>query len=379
MLNKKIISIFSGIDCLGIGFKNNFDVVLAVEQIKNACETLKANKDEYHPNLEILNENIYDIKDEYIARYTDKIDGIIGGPPCQPYSSAKNQFNPNDERISGLVEYVRWIKIVKPKFFLFENTDGLTTKNKKYLLDELLSNLKKLGYNVYWDVLNSHDYGSVQKRKRVIIIGFREDIDSLKNFKFPSSIPESKKKYVKDIINLNEDAGECLRYSKEREFIISHIPPGGNWKSINDEKLLKRAMGNNASKENQAGGMTGAYRRLSLEDGYCCPTLTTNPCQRNTMAAHPIEDRPLSVREYKRCQGIPESYKIIGSTAEKYKFIGNGVPVEMAAHLSNSIYNYLDKLDISNKDIELNTSKKNGILSFKEYYIEEPVQLNFFM
>lgn len=330
----KIVSIFSGIDCLGLGFREYFDTVLAVEQMKKACETLELNKEMFHPNMKVVNQNIFEIKDEFIKKYYG-VDGLIGGPPCQPFSCAKNQFDPNDERISGLAEYVRWARIIKPKFFLFENTDGLTTKNKKHILDSLVEQLENLNYTVYQNVLNSHDYGSAQKRKRVILVGFRKALTLKSSYNFPKPIPMSNRKYVKDIIVPGEEIGECLKYSEERKFIVSHIPEGGNWKNITDPDLLKRAMGANATKIE--GGMTGAYRRLSMKEGYCCPTITTNPCQRNTMAIHPTEDRPLSVKEYMRAQGIPLDYKLIGSINDKYKFIGNGVPVEMASALARSI------------------------------------------
>lgn len=381
--NKKVVSIFSGIDCLGLGFRKEFDIVLAVEQMEKACQTLNLNKAEFHPNMEVVNKNIFSIDDEFIKGFQG-VDGLIGGPPCQPFSSAKNQFDPNDERISGLSEYIRWVKLIKPKFFMFENTDGLTTKNKKYLLDDFIQQLKDLKYNVYWEVLNSHDYGSVQKRKRVIVVGFREDSSPKTPYKFPEPVPSSKRRYVKDVIFLGEEVGECLSYSEERKFIVSHIPEGGNWKSIKDPELLKRAMGANANPEKQAGGMTGAYRRLSMEDGYACPTITTNPCQRNTMCTHPKEDRPLSVKEYKRIQGIPDNYQLVGSINDKYKFIGNGVPVEMATAIAESILKYYST-ELSTKEdfsIEEKSIEKKiltiSIDNTDEDDIFEPVQMSLF-
>ena len=334
--------------------------------MKKACETLNHNKSKFHPNMEVINEDIFSIKDEFIKNF-EGVDGLIGGPPCQPFSSAKNQFDPNDKRISGLAEYIRWVRLIKPKFFMFENTDGLMTKNKKYLLDGFIEQLKDLEYNVYCKVLDSHDYGSVQRRKRVIVIGFNKEFSPTDQFKFPEPIPASERRYVKDIIFLNEELGECLSYSEERKYIVSFIPEGGNWKSIKDPELLKRAMGANADPENQAGGMTGAYRRLSMQNGYACPTLTTNPCQRNTMCTHPYEDRPLSIKEYKRAQGIPEDYELIGSVNEKYKFIGNGVPVEMAKAIAESIYTYIQPSQL----VDVNHNKQSIEVEINCYSITD--------
>lgn len=325
---KKIVSIFSGIDCLGIGFRNYFDLILAVEKEVNACKSILANKENFHPHINVVNKDIFSISDSFISQYKGA-DGLIGGPPCQPYSPAKSKFDPNDTRIQGLTEYVRWVRLIEPSFFMFENTEGLTHKSKKPILDHLIDELKNLGYDVFFNVLNAHDYGSVQNRKRVILVGFKKELKV--HYSFPK--PISTKKLVKDILVENEPLGECLFYPPKRKEIISFVPEGGNWKNLPSEDLIKLALGGNYEK--REGGMTGVYKRLD-RNSYC-PTLTTNPLQRNTMAAHPIENRPLSVLESKRAQGIPENYHIIGSIAEKYKFIGNGVPVELAEKIAQSI------------------------------------------
>ena len=103
MNKEKIVSIFSGIDCLGLGFKDYFDVILSVEKDKKACETLSLNKDKYHKNLEVLNTDILEMTDEEILKYKG-VSGVIGGPPCQAFSSARGSFNPNDDRIKCIFE-----------------------------------------------------------------------------------------------------------------------------------------------------------------------------------------------------------------------------------------------------------------------------------
>lgn len=331
----KVVDIFSGISVLGLGFsKEIFDIVLSVEIEKNACKTLELNKDKYHPNMKVLNQDILSINDDFISKYKD-VDGIIGGAPCQPFSAAKGKFDPEDIRIACLFDYLRWVKIINPKWFVMENTDGLTQKDKSFILDEFISNAKSLGYNVNHKVLNAHDYGNCQGRKRIIIVGIKENLNI--KYNFPKPVDEAYKKYVKDIIIPGEEVGECVYYSEERAKIMSYIPEGGNWRSLKgkNEDILKLALGANYTK--QQGGMTGAYRRLSMDDKYVCPTLVTSPCQRNTMAAHPLENRPLSIKEYRRAQGIPDDYIIEGSIAQKYKYIGNAVPFELAKAIATSI------------------------------------------
>lgn len=332
----KIISIYSGIDILGLGFSKLFDIVMAVEIENKACETLNANKEKYHPNMQVINKDVLTVSDEFIQE-NKFIDGIIGGAPCQPFSAARGKFDPNDKRIACLFDYLRWVKLIKPKFFVMENTEGLTQSSKIEILKSFVFKAEQLGYRVKHQVLNAHDYGNVQKRKRVIIVGIRNDLIGCE-YDFPKHVEDSKKKYVKDIIFPGEEVGECAKYSSERARIMAHVPQGGNWRSLSEE-LQKEAMKGNFEK--RAGGMSGAYKRLSLENGFVCPTLVTSPVQRNTMCCHPLEDRPLSIKEYCRGQGIPEDYKIIGSTAEKYRFVGNAVPYELAEAIAKSIYSCL--------------------------------------
>lgn len=361
-MKRRVVSIFSGIDCLGLGFRKDFDVVLAVEKEAKACDTLIANKEKFHPNLEVWNEDILLVSDSRIEEYKG-VDGIIGGPPCQPFSSARGSFDPDNKKIKCLFEYIRWVKIIQPKFFMFENVKGLLEKTKFPIFEYFLEQLRDLGYSIDYKLLNSHDYGSVQKRERVIAVGFKKELEV--SFNFPN--PVSEKKYVRDIIIEGEEVGECAKYDAKKMEVVPHIPEGGNWKNLKSEELLRKALLGNYEK--REGGMTGVYRRLD-RNGHC-PTLTTSPGQRNTMIIHPLEDRPLSVKEYMRAQGIPADYNIVGSTAKKYTFIGNGVPVEMAYELSKAISKTLDEIEPkADEDLILQNMRAS------EYKVELKVESN---
>ena len=324
---KSVISLFSGIDCLGMGFEPYFDVVLAVEKEKQACETLRVNQAIFHPKLSVWEADLFHLTDEQILAHKGA-HGIIAGPPCQPFSPAKSQFDPNDARIQGLTEFKRWVRLLQPEFFVFENTDGLLQKSKRPIFDQFVEELSSYGYDVHFQVLNALDYGSVQKRKRVIAVGFKAELNL--SFEFPQ--PTGVTKTVADLLK-EEPLGECLQYSAARREIIEQVPEGGNWRNLPSEEWIKKALGGNYEK--REGGMTGVYRRLS-RTGYCT-TLTTNPCQRNTMMCHPTEHRPLSVKESMRAQGLPDTYQLVGTVAEKYKYIGNGVPVELATAVAGAI------------------------------------------
>ncbi|MED3831493.1 DNA cytosine methyltransferase [Priestia megaterium] len=328
-MKEKYVTIFSGLGNLDQGFEKNFQGVLAVEKDKTAAKILEKNKEKFFPNLTIWNRDIFTITDEEIAQWKG-VSGLIGGPQCQPFSSGKHGFDPTDERIRGLPEFLRWARILEPKFFVFENTFGLLQGKKKVFFEYFLEEAEKLNYKVSFRVLNAHDYGNAQNRKRLIAVGVHKTADW--SFTFPSPVPESQKKYVRDILK-GEALGECIPYSEQRKNIIKHVPEGGHWRHLPTKELQKEALGVNFEK--QEGGMTGAYRRLHRDRP--CPTLTTSPAQRNTMLTHPIWDRPLSIAEYRRAMGIPEDYHLEGSIADKYKAIGNAVPYELAVAISNAI------------------------------------------
>lgn len=277
-------------------------------------------------------------------------------------------------RINCLFEYLRWVRLIEPEFFVLENTDALIQAKKKYILDSFIKQGENLGYKIKYQILNSHDFGNVQKRKRIIVVGVRNDID--KEYIFP--MPTKERKYVRDIIIPNEEVGECAKYDEKRAYIASFVPQGGNWRNLPNEDLKKQALLGNYAPEKRKGGMVGVYRRLSMEEGYACPTLVTSPVQRNTMAIHPLENRPLSVKEYKRAQGIPEDYEILGSTTNKYKFIGNAVPFEMARAISKSVcesLEYAKRVDLEDRKTEERKVEKL-ILTQKEV-TKEVYQLSF--
>lgn len=343
---EKIVSIFSGIDILGQGFIKQYELALAVELDKTAANILKINKEKYHPNLTIWNRDIYSIKDEEIAQWKG-VSGLIGGPPCQPFSPGKHGFDPSDERIKGLIYYLRWTRIIQPEFFIFENTFGLLQGDKKIIFNYFKEEAEKLGYIVNFKILNAHDYGNAQERKRLIVVGVHKTANW--TFNFPSPVADNQKKYVRDILR-DEPLGDCVFFSEERASIMKYIPEGGNWKSLPTDELKIKAMGEKNFYRPE-GGMTGAYRRLHRDKP--CPTIMTSPAQRNTLLTHPIENRPLSVAECARGMGIPDDYQLEGALSNKYKVIGNAVPLELSQAIAQAIAD-------SKKQKSLNDTKEEN-------------------
>lgn len=326
-MKENIVSIFSGIDGLGLGFREDFNCLVHVEYDKHACEILRANKDFFGPQTDVSNRDIYAMTDEEIEQWKGA-KGLIGGAPCQPFSSAKGKFDPNDTRIKGLQEFVRWVRIIQPEFFVFENVEGLLHKTKKDIYLFFREQLTVLGYTITDQVVNAHDYGNVQNRNRLIAVGVKRGAGW--SFTFPRPVQE--KKYVRDILE-REDVGPCAPLSESRKKLLSYVPEGGNWRDLPTEDLKREILGANYDK--REGGMTGILRRLHRDKP--APTLLTTPTQRNSMIIHPTENRALSVSEYKRGQGFPDDYRIFGPTGAQYRCLGNAVPVELSTAICKQI------------------------------------------
>ena len=373
-----VISLFTCGMGMDLGFeKAKFQTVYANDITKFACNTIKKNR----PEIPCDEGDITEISSKEILRKSNykkgEIDVVIGGPPCQSFSTAGMRKGLDDKRGMALLEFIRVIRDVQPKIFVFENVPGLKsiskkrvsfydrmaldkktlTSDQKYgsLFEEILNEFKKIkNYNFEWKILNSADYGVPQKRKRLILIGSRvadskiifEKIEQNAKYADPVKAKELGKKYwrtLRDALDgLKDDKMECTKFPKWSKY-LKHIPPGGCWVNL-PENLKKEAMGHAADtddpkKKGKQGGRTGFFRRLSWEKP--APTLVTSPSQMATCICHPDESRPLTVREYARIQGFPDNWSFEGSLAQKYRMIGEAVPVELARIIAHTIKNII--------------------------------------
>ncbi len=150
--------------------------------------------------------------------------------------------------------------------------------------------------------------------------------------------PDYRWRTVKDAISdLENDNGECATLSSERKKYLHMVPEGGNWRDL-PEELIPAAMG---GAYKSGGGKAGFYRRLSYSQP--SPTITTSPAQKATMLCHPKFDRTLSVKEYARLQQFPDDWIFIGTTAAKYRQIGNAVPIGLGAAIGLAVIAAADK------------------------------------
>ena len=240
------------------------------------------------------------------------------------------------------------IREVRPKVFLGENVRGLLTHDEGRTIETIKRVIKELGYALVEPrVLKAIFYRVPQKRERLALVGIRNDLARhLADFKWPA--PAQRVYTVRDafckgdLFDTDVPPSEGVFYTKWKADIISKIPPGGYWRDLPldlQKQLLKGSF-------HLDGGKTGVGRRLSWDEPSL--TLTCAPAQNQTGRCHPIETRPLTVREYARIQTFPDCWDFSGSVMNQYKQIGNAVPVNLAEALGRSLISLLNKIEQEN-------------------------------
>ena len=337
------ISLFSGAMGCDIGLEQAGLNILIGQDFDAACiKTMENN------GYKGLAGDIREIESSTLLSLTGMKAGepflVCGGPPCQPFSTAGKRLGINDPRGSLFRDFLRMIDEIRPRFFLLENVKGLMSSMLKdeygnstqtKVIDIILEEFKKLNYKTVYGVLDAVNYGVPQFRERFIMIGSRDN----ENIFLPAPThfhthqdPAYRWRTLREAIqDLELIDDECASFGDTRIKYLKMVPEGGNWRDL-PETVVKEAMGGAYA---SGGGKVGFYRRLSYSQP--SPTLTTSPIQTATMLCHPTQDRPLSVPEYRRIQQFPEEWRITGSLGDKYKQIGNAVPVGLAKAIGQAI------------------------------------------
>jgi len=330
-LNKlKFIEVCAGCGGMSSGFIEAGLIPVLLNEINPIfMKTLQENHNENNP---IVFSQI-DMKKLDLTTYKDKIDILAGGVPCQSFSIAGERKGLEDERGGLILDFNRLILETNPKIFVIENVKGLMNHNNGDTLTQiiqLLNNDNK--YIIKYQLLNAMNYEVPQKRERIFIIGIRADLN--KEYEFPE--PSNNNVLLRDVL-VNVPASIGLKYNEEKKKIMDLVPEGGCWINL-PEDIKKKYMGKSIE---SGGGKRGIAKRLAMDD-YCL-TLTTSPCQKQTERCHPLETRPLNIREYARIQTFPDTYQFSGGITNQYKQIGNAVPVRLAYFIGRSLIDCLTK------------------------------------
>lgn len=310
------IELFAGAGGLALGLEQaGINTIAYVEIDKFSCETLRQNR----PNWNVICEDIHNVD---FTQYEGKIDIVTGGFPCQAFSYAGKKLGFEDTRGTLFHEFARCVSEVKPSIFLAENVRGLISHDNGRTLQTIIDVLSDLGYTIQYQVLNAAYYGVGQKRERIVIIGIKNGTNI--EFSFPE--PEKSMTTLRTALE-NCPKSEGQQYSEKKRKYLSMVPPGGCWIDL-PEEAQKEYMGKSYY---SGGGRRGMARRISWDEP--CLTLTCSPSQKQTERCHPDETRPFTVREYARIQSFPDDWEFAGGIGEKYKQIGNAVPVELARRI----------------------------------------------
>ena len=327
------IELFAGAGCLALGMEmSGFKHIGLFEIDDDAVQTLKTNR----PNWPVYKQDVTKLTEKSIKTIINinegELDLLTGGAPCQTFSYAGKRLGFEDTRGTLFYYYALFLKVLKPKMFLFENVKGLINHDSGRTFKVIKDVFEASGYTLTWEVMNSWNYNVPQKRERLIIVGIRNDLVDVIHFEFPK--PYEYKPVLRDVL-LDCPPSKGAKYSKKKEEIFKLIPQGGNWKDLPNDIAKEYMMASYYA----SGGKTGTLKRLHMD--MPSPTIMTTPTQKKTERCHPLETRPLTIRESARIQTFSDTWEFIGSISSQYKQIGNAVPVNLSKAIGDEIFKSL--------------------------------------
>ena len=311
----RVASLFCGCGGTDVGLLGDFDflgkhynsngmqIVYANDIDDNACNIFKE-------NFGIIpdNRDIREVKSDDIPEF----DILTGGFPCQSFSIvAQNpkRLGVKDERGKLFFEMCRILKEKQPKCFIAENVKGILTANKKSAFPLILKEFEDSGYDVQYRILNSANYGVPQKRERVIIVGFRSDLNI--KFDFPESIINDESKF--------EPLEKVVEKSVDEKYFFSQRAVEG---MLRRRESMNKGRAQDLSKPCNTVGAHLAKVSLNSTD----PVLKEGE-----------KYRRFTPREVARIQSFPEKFELVGSEAAQYRALGNAIPPVLFWYVANAV------------------------------------------
>lgn len=352
-LNFTSAELFAGGGGLALGMeKAGFRHVLLNEFDHSACETLRVNR----PNWNVIEGDVHDID---FSPFRGKIDFLSGGFPCQAFSYAGKRLGFEETRGTLFFELARAVKEIQPKVFMGENVRGLFEHDNGRTLQTIKDVIAELGYTLIEPrVLRAIQYDVPQKRERLILIAIRNDIAPLVKFEWPDVCTSVRTLrdafFAGDLFNTDVPDSEGQKYPESKMKVMQLVPEGGDWRNLPEDMAREYMKGS----YNLGGGKTGMARRLAMDEPSL--TLTCAPAQKQTERCHPIETRPLTVREYARIQTFPDDWQFCGNLTAQYKQIGNAVPVNLAWAVGRSLirlFNSIAELGLISGQSDINSTR----------------------
>lgn len=370
----KVVSLFSGAMGLDIGLEQTgrFKTLAAVEVQPAFCETIRLNRDAgliSNKKLKVYETDIRKLSAEQLlddlGLEPGELDLLVGGPPCQSFSTTGRRGTVQDPRGTLLWEFLRFVEVLKPKFFLMENVRGLVSAAIKHrpivdrpdkgglpleeeeqpgsVLRKFVADLRAstaADYRMDVFEVNAVNYGAPQLRERVLFIGnrFGKIVEFLAPTHGTGENLEPMATLRDAIGGLRELSPTLMDFSPRKKAYLSLIPPGGNWRTL-PEKLQRESMG---KAWHAKGGRSGWWRRLSYD--LPSPTILTLPNHSSTALCHPEQVRALTLRECALIQEFPATWRFAGKVQEQYAQVGNAVPTRLGLVAGGVLARELDQV-----------------------------------
>jgi len=360
------ISLFCGAGGCSLGFKQaGYSILFANDKDSAALTTYNKNFPETNCSPAGIDEIDFEKILSECKISSGELDILIGGPPCQGFSTAGPRFW-DDPRNHLLKSYIRALKTLRPKWFIMENVEGLLTSNGGKYIFEAARAFIDLGYNIRIEKLYAQEYGVPQRRKRVLIVGNRLGFEfhmPKVTFKVSGQIFRNSDVTVSHAINSlpkAEPEKDCVltplttpaadefdsllrgsaskiteHYFSKTTGIqlerISALKPGQTMKNLPERlqhdsfrRRANRRVSDGIPTEKRGGAPSGLKRLIANE-----PCLTITGATTRELI-HPTEDRPLTIREAARIQTFPDDFQFSGNPSQKIQQIGNAIPPVLA-------------------------------------------------
>ena len=377
------VSLFSGAGGMDAGFERTgrFQTLACAELEGSYCDTLEANRDEGHiscPEMRVYRGSVEQLDPARLmtdlSLQPGQLDVLIGGPPCQTFSTAGRRGTLQDPRGMLLWQFLRFVEALRPKFFVMENVRGLLSAAIEHrpikdrpdkggpplkrseepgsVVDLWVADLDQATegeYRVDCFEVNAVNYGAPQLRERALFFGSRDG--RVVNFPEPThanpfassngqmTIGGTRPPFATlgmALERVQDEDGEVMDFSPRKKSFLRMVPEGGNWRSL-PEDIQRESMGR---AWHAKGGRSGWWRRLSRD--LPCPTIVTMPNHASTAMCHPSETRALTLKECAAVQEFPSNWIFCGKTAEKYAQVGNALPVRLAEVAGEVVAEHLD-------------------------------------
>lgn len=383
---KTFLSFFSGAMGLDQGLEaagwhclaaNEFDPV--------ACATIRRNR----PSLPLYDQDVRTLtvprlREDLGLATSDDLFAVVGGPPCQAFSTAGRRLGLNDERGNVFLHFIDLVGGLQPRYAVIENVRGLLSAPLSHrphdqrggdwpplgpderpggALSFIVSGLEAYGYTVTFNLYNTANFGVPQIRERLVLLAARGARE------IPDLVPTHSEggrngllpwvTFREAVEGLPDEPCDYVAFPERRLRFYRLLRAGQNWRDL-PEDTQEEAMG---QAYYSGGGKTGFYRRLAWDKP--SPTLVTRPNMPATDLGHPSEDRPLSIQEYARIQTFSDDFRVEGRLLDRYRQLGNAVPVRFGEAIGRHLTAHDAGLVLPPPSIELSRYRNTDHRSWR--------------